>query len=122
MVPSVDSWTKSGAVEPSVMLMGAPSFRMDSWGPGRYIARFPRLPTKNMTRPRSHRLVVPAAHGGDGLDRALAGPASGVTRGEARRLIAAGVVFVGGRRCGICSRAVRAGETITWQTPARQPD
>jgi 23S rRNA pseudouridine1911/1915/1917 synthase len=66
--------------------------------------------------------VVPAAHDGERLDRALAAPASGVTRGEARRLIAAGVVFVGGRRCGICSRAVRAGETITWQTPARQPD
>jgi len=66
--------------------------------------------------------VVPAALDGERLDRALAAPASGVTRGEARRLIAAGVVFVGGRRCGICSRAVRAGETITWQTPARQPD
>jgi 23S rRNA pseudouridine1911/1915/1917 synthase len=75
-----------------------------------------------MTRPRSHQLVVPAAHDGERLDRALAAPASGVTRGEARRLIAAGVVFVGGRRCGICSRAVRAGETITWQTPARQAD
>jgi 23S rRNA pseudouridine1911/1915/1917 synthase len=73
-----------------------------------------------MSNPKSHRLIVPAASDGERLDRALAGPESGVTRGEARRLIAAGVVFVGGRRCGICSRLVRAGESITWQTPARQ--
>jgi 23S rRNA pseudouridine1911/1915/1917 synthase len=72
-----------------------------------------------MPNPKSHQLVVPAASDGERLDRALAVPESGVTRGEARRLIAAGVVFVGGRRCGICSRLVRAGESITWQTPAR---
>ena len=73
-----------------------------------------------MSNPKSHQLIVPTASDGERLDRALAGPESGVTRGEARRLIAAGVVFVGGRRCGICSRLVRAGESITWQTPARQ--
>jgi O-acetyl-ADP-ribose deacetylase (regulator of RNase III)/23S rRNA-/tRNA-specific pseudouridylate synthase len=44
-----------------------------------------------------------------------------LTLGEARRLIAAGVVFVGGRRTGISSRAVRAGERLQWDTPVATP-
>ena len=55
---------------------------------------------------------------GERLDRALATAVSGMTRGEARRLISAGVVFVSGKRTGICSRVVRTGDAITWQAPA----
>ena len=47
--------------------------------------------------------------------------APGLTRGEARRLIAAGVVFVGGRRTGICSLAVHAGERLQWDEPVSSP-
>jgi len=65
--------------------------------------------------------VVPEELAGERLDRAMARVASGVTRGEARRLIAAGVVFVGGRRTGISSRAVRAGERLQWDAPAATP-
>jgi 23S rRNA pseudouridine1911/1915/1917 synthase len=61
--------------------------------------------------------VVPADLAGERLDRAMARLAPGVTRGEARRLIAAGVVFVGDRRTGICSLAVRAGERLHWEEP-----
>jgi 23S rRNA pseudouridine1911/1915/1917 synthase len=62
--------------------------------------------------------VVTPALAGERLDRAMAALAAGVTRGEARRLIAAGVVFVAGHRTGICSRRVRAGERLTWNVPA----
>lgn len=65
--------------------------------------------------------VVPAALEGERLDRAMARVAAGLSRGEARRLIAAGVVFVGGRRTGISSRAVRAGERLQWDPPAAPP-
>ena len=65
--------------------------------------------------------VVPADLAGERLDRAMARVAPGVTRGEARRLIAAGVVFVGGRRTGISSRAVRAGERLQWDAPVTAP-
>jgi len=65
--------------------------------------------------------VVPEDLAGERLDRAMARVAPGVTRGEARRLIAAGVVFVGGRRTGISSRAVRAGERLQWDAPAATP-
>lgn len=69
------------------------------------------------------RVVVTDAVAGERLDRAIAALAPAVSRGEARRLIDAGVVFVGGRRTRISSRLVRAGETITWQQPARpRPD
>jgi len=62
--------------------------------------------------------VIPAELSGERLDRAMAAVAGGLSRGEARRLIAAGVVFVGGRRTGICSRRVEAGERLAWNTPA----
>jgi 23S rRNA pseudouridine1911/1915/1917 synthase len=53
----------------------------------------------------------------------MAALAPGVSRGEARRLIAAGVVFVAGRRTHISSRSLREGERISWEPPARaQPD
>jgi 23S rRNA pseudouridine1911/1915/1917 synthase len=58
--------------------------------------------------------VIPAELAGERLDRAIARVGPGVTRGEARRLIAAGVVFVAGRRTGISSRLVRAGERLQW--------
>lgn len=61
--------------------------------------------------------VVPEDLAGERLDRAMARVAPELTRGEARRLIAAGVVFVGGRRTGISSRTVRAGERLQWDTP-----
>lgn len=67
-------------------------------------------------------VVVTAAVAGERLDRAIAALAA-VTRGEARRLIDAGVVFVAGRRTRISSRLVRDGESISWQQPARpRPD
>jgi 23S rRNA pseudouridine1911/1915/1917 synthase len=72
-----------------------------------------------MARPTPVNLMVPAALAGERLDRAIAALASAITRGEARRLIAAGVVFVGGRRTRISSRLVRAGEPIRWEAPAR---
>jgi len=62
--------------------------------------------------------VVPGPLAGERLDRAMAAVADGLTRGEARRLIAAGVVFVGGRRTGICSRQVREGERLSWNLPS----
>ncbi len=65
----------------------------------------------------AHEVTVPEALAGERLDRAIAALAPGVSRGEARRLIAAGVVFVDGKRTGILSRLVRAGERLTWQTP-----
>lgn len=65
--------------------------------------------------------VIPEELAGERLDRAMARVAPAVTRGEARRLIAAGVVFVGGRRTGISSRAVRAGERLQWDAPAAAP-
>jgi len=63
--------------------------------------------------------VVPAELAGERLDRAMSAVAENVTRGEARRLIAAGVVFVGGRRTGICSRKVQAGERLSWNLPEK---
>ena len=70
-----------------------------------------------MSFPRPSAVVVSAALAGERLDRAMAAVAPGLTRGEARRLIAAGVVFVAGRRTGIASRQVREGETLTWNDP-----
>ncbi|MES1172391.1 MAG: RluA family pseudouridine synthase [Bacteroidota bacterium] len=71
-----------------------------------------------MARQPPTSLTVTAALTGERLDRAIAALAPDVSRGEARRLIAAGVVFVAGKRTGISSRAVRAGERITWENPA----
>jgi 23S rRNA pseudouridine1911/1915/1917 synthase len=71
-----------------------------------------------MSPPAAFDFVIPASLAGERLDRAMASVAAGLTRGEARRLIAAGVVFVDGRRTGICSRLVRPGERLRWQPPA----
>ena len=46
------------------------------------------------------------------LDQAIAASLSDVSRGQARRLIGAGSVFVEGRRCRIASRLVRGGERV----------
>ena len=73
-----------------------------------------------MARPPPTNLIVPASLAGERLDRAIAALGSNVSRGEARRLIAAGVVFVAGRRTGISSRQVREGERISWEVPARR--
>ena len=59
---------------------------------------------------------------GERLDRAMAALAPGLSRGEARRLIAAGVVFVDGKRTGIQSRQVRDGERISWNQSERAFD
>lgn len=64
-------------------------------------------------------LVVSSTVAGERLDRAIAALVPAVSRGEARRLIAAGVVFVGGKRTRISSRLVRTGEQIAWEAPAR---
>ena len=73
-----------------------------------------------MARSSPISFAVPQNIAGQRLDRAMAALAPEVSRGEARRLIAAGVVFVAGRRTGICSRLVRKGELISWEAPARQ--
>lgn len=72
-----------------------------------------------MARPPPTTVIVPPTLMGERLDRAIAALANDVSRGEARRLIAAGVVFVAGKRTGISSRPVRAGESISWEQPAR---
>ncbi|HET6148981.1 MAG TPA: RluA family pseudouridine synthase [Polyangia bacterium] len=74
-----------------------------------------------MSRDSAREFTVPANLAGQRLDRAIAALASGVSRGEARRLIAAGVVFVDGKRTGIQSRVVRAGERVRWEQPAQPP-
>jgi 23S rRNA pseudouridine1911/1915/1917 synthase len=73
-----------------------------------------------MVRPSPNRLIVPQDLAGERLDRAIAHLAVGVSRGEARRLIAAGVVFVEGHRTKICARLMRAGERIGWEAPMRR--
>ena len=52
---------------------------------------------------------------------AIAALAPEVSRGEARRLIAAGMVFVDGKRIGIQSRPVRAGERLSWASSPIAP-
>lgn len=53
----------------------------------------------------------------DRLDRVLPKLLDGVSRAEARRLIDAGAVFVGGRRCRVASRVVREGERLRIESP-----
>lgn len=72
-----------------------------------------------MNRPPASEFTVPQDLAGERLDRAIAALAPGVSRGEARRLIAAGVVFVDGKRTGIQSRLVRGGERVSWEQPAQ---
>ena len=68
-----------------------------------------------MTRTANH--TGPA----DRLDRALAQLVPGLSRTEARRLIAAGAVFLDGRRCQVASRLVREGTRIQVEDAARAP-
>jgi 23S rRNA pseudouridine1911/1915/1917 synthase len=70
-----------------------------------------------MSRTDAREVTVPESLTGERLDRAMAALAPGISRGEARRLIAAGVVFVDDKRTGIQSRVVRAGERIHWESP-----
>lgn len=56
-------------------------------------------------------LVCPVGHA-DRLDRSLALLLPELSRGGARRLIAAGSVFVDGRRCQVASRIVRSGARL----------
>jgi 23S rRNA pseudouridine1911/1915/1917 synthase len=70
-----------------------------------------------MNRIPPREFTVPKSLHGERLDRAMAALAPGVSRGEARRLLAAGVVFIDGKRTGIQSRVVRDGERISWNQP-----
>jgi 23S rRNA pseudouridine1911/1915/1917 synthase len=66
-------------------------------------------------------VVVSREVGGRRLDQAMAALARELSRGEARRLVAAGAVFVDGRRTRICSRLVRPGERIHWEAGGTGP-
>jgi 23S rRNA pseudouridine1911/1915/1917 synthase len=56
-------------------------------------------------------LSVGSADEGERLDRFIAAR-GGISRGEARRALDAGGVFLDGRRCKVASRAVRAGQSV----------
>jgi len=56
-------------------------------------------------------LAVGAADEGERLDRFIAAR-GGISRGEARRVLDAGGVFLEGRRCKVASRLVRAGQSV----------
>ncbi|HEY6005199.1 MAG TPA: pseudouridine synthase, partial [Anaeromyxobacter sp.] len=56
-------------------------------------------------------LAVGPKDEGERLDRFIAAR-GGISRGEARRALEAGGVFVEGRRCKVASRPVRAGQSI----------
>jgi 23S rRNA pseudouridine1911/1915/1917 synthase len=56
-------------------------------------------------------LAVGPGDEGERLDRFIAAR-GGISRGEARRALEAGGVFVDGRRCKVASRAVRAGQSV----------
>lgn len=60
---------------------------------------------------REREVICPAGFR-DRLDRALSALLPGVSRGEARRRIAAGAVFVDGRCCRVASREVGAGSRL----------
>jgi RluA family pseudouridine synthase len=62
-------------------------------------------------------LLIPVALAGTRLDLALAQLAA-VSRGEARRLIAAGRVTIGGRPCRIAGRLVTRGTALQIHAPA----
>ena len=56
-------------------------------------------------------LSVGGAHAGTRLDRFIAA-AGGISRGEARRALDAGGVFLEGRRCKVAARIVRDGQSV----------
>ena len=102
---------------------GAGATRCDNHWIERLEGAFLRSP---MNQPAAREVTVPETLAGERLDRAIAALAPEVSRGEARRLIAAGVVFVDGKRTGIQSRLVRAGERLSWSrspiAPAERTD
>jgi 23S rRNA pseudouridine1911/1915/1917 synthase len=57
-------------------------------------------------------LAAGPADDGERLDRFIAAR-GGISRGEARRALDAGGVFLDGRRCKVASRAVRAGQSVS---------
>ncbi|HET7826293.1 MAG TPA: S4 domain-containing protein, partial [Anaeromyxobacter sp.] len=57
-------------------------------------------------------LAAGPADDGERLDRFIAAR-GGISRGEARRALDAGGVFLEGRRCKVASRAVRAGQSVS---------
>lgn len=57
----------------------------------------------------------------DRLDKAIACLVPSLARAEARRLIAAGAVFLDGRRCRVASRVVREGSRVRIETVAHRP-
>jgi 23S rRNA pseudouridine1911/1915/1917 synthase len=75
------------------------------------------LTCASMSRTDAREVTVPESMAGERLDRAIAALAPDISRGEARRLIAAGVVFIDDKRSGIQSRQVRGGERIHWESP-----
>ena len=56
-------------------------------------------------------LAVPPADAGERLDRFIAAR-GGISRGEARRALDAGGVFVDGRRCKVAARGVHPGQQV----------
>ncbi len=58
------------------------------------------------------REIVCPAGPSDRLDRVLPRLVEGLSRSQARRLIAAGCVFLDGRRCQVASRTVHAGSSL----------
>jgi 23S rRNA pseudouridine1911/1915/1917 synthase len=60
-----------------------------------------------------HTGTVPLGQATDRLDRALAALA-GVSRGQARRWVDAGAVFVDGKRCRVSSRPIQGGARLAW--------
>jgi 23S rRNA pseudouridine1911/1915/1917 synthase len=63
-------------------------------------------------RDSSEREVFVRGAASQRLDRAIAAGLADLSRGEARRRIAAGSVFVNGRRCRVASKEVREGDRI----------
>jgi 23S rRNA-/tRNA-specific pseudouridylate synthase len=68
---------------------------------------------------RLFQVCVPQEMTGERLDRALSRLVAGLSRGEARRLIDAGCVFVDRRRVRLCGKPVKAAETLMAYRPAQ---
>jgi len=68
---------------------------------------------------RLFQVSVPREMTGERLDRALAALVAGLSRGEARRLIDAGCVFVDKHRVRLCGKPVKAAETLVAYRPAQ---
>jgi len=70
-----------------------------------------------MKTARLYQGVVPAELAGERLDRALARLAPAMSRGQARRLIDEGCVFVASKRTRLCGRLLAEGEAIDVYRP-----